>query len=136
MTILTHALDLTYADGAVNRELFPSEGLAVAAFDAARSSPLSEVTGGEITELDEPIESPATLALVPDMAAEVAAMKAAQALRILETLNAARMPLTVLPPGTPEGRWLVRNPNDPELTCHGATLTDALAQFATAVGLE
>ncbi len=65
----------------------------------------------------------------------IAAMKAAQALRILETLNAARPVFSVFPPEE-GGNWrILATAGEEGIHCEGVTLTDALAQFAQAVGL-
>ncbi len=137
IVLLTHALDVRYADGGNDCSYHPSRAAAEAEF-AAISGPKSEVLHGSVRELEDPIEhqapDPEPLALVPDMAAEVAAMKAAQALRILETLNAADRSFHVR---RLADSWQVEFRFDgANASCFGATLTDALAQFASAVGLE
>ena len=66
---------------------------------------------------------------MPTNEAEIQRMRADQALRILETLNAASTSFEVR---RYANEWTV---SGARIRCAGVDLTDALAQFATAVSL-
>jgi hypothetical protein len=91
-----------------------------AGFADGQSTLLQALREAGALELDD---APLTEA---NVAAGVQRMKEAQALRILEILNAAGVVFSCGP--VPSGKWMVRDGIGTE--CQGVNLTDALAQFA------